>query len=57
MESTSLMDYRGMRLKMKISYHASRKQISILELFMNAICLTYSIFHVDSAEQSVTLNT
>ena len=57
MESTALKEYRGMRVKMKISYHASRKQISILELFMNAICLTYSIFHIDPAEQSVTLNT
>jgi hypothetical protein len=57
MESTSLKDYRCMRIKMKISYHASREQISILELFLNAISLTYSFFHIDPAEQMVTLNT
>lgn len=35
--------YKTMRIKMKISYHASEMQISILELILNAIIDAYKI--------------
>ena len=35
--------YKTMRIKMKISYHASEMQISILELILNAIIDAYKV--------------
>ena len=39
-----LSHYKAIRVKMKISYHASEKQISILELILNAIIDAYKAY-------------
>jgi len=39
-----LSHYKAIRVKMKISYHASEKQISILELMLNAIIDAYKAY-------------
>ncbi len=54
-EIASFQTYRTMRIKMKISYHASQKQISILELFINSIVETYKTLRMDSIEHQLAL--
>lgn len=39
-----------MRLKMKISYHATMKRISILELFLLAMIRSYQQLHLSDCE-------
>jgi hypothetical protein len=42
---------------MKISYLASKKQISILELFMTALVNSYRSLRIEPAEKSLGLDT